>query len=265
MISRLFLVTWLSLLGGMSAQAAAGRPEHRTLTATKTKLAYDLVVTLPADYDTSGKAYPVLYILGDRDYLLQSILQKDKQAREKLPALITVNVSPLPLADAPALTVRDSTLLKVAHQESTTGGAGAFLDFIEDDLIPAIQGTYRTSPSDRGLVGHGYAGTFAIYVLAVHHSLFTRVVAASPMLGADDRLLFKVIKSEMRRLPQPGRLDLSVGDEGDTTADVAALAKLLDEMKVANLDYRFTHLSGEKPNSVRHVSILQGLIWVYRP
>jgi len=50
------------------------------------------------------------------------------------------------------------------------------------------------------------------------------------------------------------RFDLSVGDEGDNTDSTTAFAKILDELKPARLDYRFTVYRGENHNSVRLVS-----------
>ena len=62
------------------------------------------------------------------------------------------------------------------------GGAPAFLDFLEHELIPFIDHTYRTNPSDRGLLGHSMGGEFALYALEQRPGLFQRIVAASPAL-----------------------------------------------------------------------------------
>jgi hypothetical protein len=61
------------------------------------------------------------------------------------------------------------------------------------------------------------------------------------------------------------RLDLSVGDDGDNTESTSAFAKILNQMKPAGLDYRFTVYHGENHNSVRLVSFPAGLYWVYSP
>jgi hypothetical protein len=57
----------------------------------------------------------------------------------------------------------------------------------------------------------------------------------------DNRELFTAARTHLRSLPSHVRLDLSVGTESDNTEDTAAFAKLLDELKPAGLDYRFTH------------------------
>lgn len=49
------------------------------------------------------------------------------------------------------------------------------------------------------------------------------------------------------------------------TTSVTAFAKILDELKPAGLDYRFTVYRGENHDSVRLASFPAGLYWVYRP
>jgi hypothetical protein len=83
-------------------------------------------------------------------------------------------------------------------------------------------------------------------------------------LGWDDRMLLTAARTRLRSLPPQVRLDLSVGDEGDNTDDATAFAKLLDQLKPAGLEYRFTVYPGQNHNSVRLVSFPAGLYWVYR-
>src|ERR1700730_10304897 len=103
--------------------------------------------------------------------------------------VIMINVSHVPAADAIKLRVRDFTPTKTS-EAANSGGAAAFLDFLEYELIPFVDRTYRTIPSDRGLLGHSHGGLFAIYALEQQPALFQRIVAASPALSWDNRLLF---------------------------------------------------------------------------
>ncbi len=114
-------------------------------------------------------------------------------------------------------------------------------------------------------VSHSNGGLFAIYALEQRPALFQRIVAASPALEWDGRLLLTAARDRLRKLSAPVRLDLSVGDEGDNTGSTTAFAKILDELKPAGLDYRFTLYRGENHNSVRLVSFPTGLYWAYRP
>jgi len=239
--------------------------EQRTLTSAKIGQRYDLLVSLPAGYATSGRSYPVLYVLDGWHFPLMTFLQNNNRYSKRMPPVIMVNVSYGSTPDVMALRARDFTPTKTSR-EATSGGAAAFLDFLEHEVIPFVDRTYRTIPSDRGLLGHSYGGLFAIYALEQRPALFQRIVAASPALSWDNRLLFSAAHQKLRGLPSPVRLDISVGDKDDFgfDQDTIAFAKLLEQLKPAGLDYRFTLYPGENHDSVRLVSFPAGLYWVYR-
>ena len=258
------------LLAALSLHAqSAGSPvtldntEKRGLTAAKSGQRFDLLISLPEDYARSGKRYPVLYVLDGWHFPLMAFLQNNNLYSERMAPVIMVNVSH-GSGNVMPLRARDFTPTRTS-QEATSGGAAVFLDFLEHDVIPLVDRTYRTMPSDRGLLGHSYGGLFALYALEQRPALFQRIVAASPVAGWDNRLLFREARERLRRLPSPVRLDLSAGgEEPDIAGDTAAFAKLLDELRPAGLDYRITLYRGENHNSVRLVSFPAGLYWVYR-
>ena len=240
--------------------------ERRMLTSKKMGQKYDLLVSLPEDYAKSGRSYPVLYVLDGWHFPLMAFLQSNNQFSNRMRPVIIVNVSQGLGPDVMALRARDFTPTK-ASPEPTSGGAPAFLDFLEHEVIPFVDRTYRTIPSDRGLLGHSYGGLFAIYVLEQRPALFQRIVAASPYLGWDNRILLTEAQKRLRTLPKPMELDLSAGDDDlpGLAAATEAFAKLLGELKLAGLDYRFILYPGQNHNSVRLVSFPAGLYWVYRP
>jgi predicted alpha/beta superfamily hydrolase len=239
--------------------------EHRTIASAKIGQTYDLFVSLPDGYATSGKTYPVLYVLDGWHFPLLAFLQNNNLYSGRMQPVIMVNIShgigvnPMPLR------ARDFTPTKMAD-EPTSGGAAAFLEFLEHDVIPLIDRTYRTIPTDRGLLGHSYGGLFALYALEQRPGLFQRIVAASPIAGWDHGLLIKAIAEKLQNLPAPVRLDLSGGAEEPEVVDqAAAFIRGLDTLKPANLEYRLTVFPGENHNSVRFASFPPGLYWVYRP
>lgn len=231
--------------------------ELRAITSSKIGQRYDLLVSLPLDYATSGKPYPVLYVLDGWHFPLMAFLQDNNVFSERMPPVIIVNISHGEVG-ARALRARDFTPTKT-DREATSGGAMAFLDFLEHELIPRVDRTYHTVATDRALLGHSYGGLFALYTLEQRPGLFQRIVAASPSLGWDNRLLFAAFE-RLKALPSPVRLDLSVGtDAPESPENVVAFAKLLDEIKPKGLDYRSTIYPGENHNSVRLASFPSGL------
>lgn len=67
-----------------------------------------------------------------------------------------------------------------------TGGADAFLDFIEKELKPFIASKYPGDAADETLVGYSYGGTFAFHALINAPGTFERYVIGSPVLARDD-------------------------------------------------------------------------------
>jgi predicted alpha/beta superfamily hydrolase len=258
-----FLLTAIISRAQTSGPVSLADTEQRALTSAKIGQRYELLVSLPEGYAKSGKSYPVLYVLDGWHFPLMTFIQQNSVYSKRMGPMIIVNVSH-GATDYMALRARDFTPTKTSN-EANSGGAAAFLDFLEQELIPFVDRTWRTVPTDRGLLGHSYGGLFAIYALEQRPRLFQRIVAASPALDWDGRLLLTAARGRLRKLPAPVRLDLSAGDENDTTASTTAFAKILDELKPAGLDYRFTVYRGENHNSVRLVSFPAGLYWAYRP
>jgi hypothetical protein len=258
-----FLAAVVSRAQTPEPEVSLADTQQRTLTSAKIGQRYELLVSLPAGYAKSSESWPVLYVLDGWHFPLMAFIQENNIYSKRMRPVIVVNVS-YGATDSMALRARDFTPTRTPR-EANSGGAAAFLDFLEHELIPFVDRTWRTVPSDRGLLGHSYGGLFAIYALEQRPALFQRIVAASPSLDWDGGLLLTAARDRLRKLPAPVRLDLSVGDERDNTDSTKAFARILDKMKPAGLDYRFTVYRGENHNSVRLVSLPAGLYWVYRP
>ena len=82
------------------------------------------------------------------------------------------------------------------------GGADAFLDFFEKELIPYVEGHYRTAPY-RIFAGHLLGGLLALYVFAARLQTFNAVIAASPALDWDEWYSFR--REDRREFPGVGR------------------------------------------------------------
>ncbi len=265
-------ITLLILLAlgqaGLAAETAPAvvleNTEQRSITAQKIGQHYDLLISLPADYATSGKSYPVLYVLDGWHFALMAFLQENNPYSGRMPPVIMVNLSYGKDPAVMALRARDF-LPTNSSEAPSSGGAADFLAFLEKELIPYIDRTYRTIPTDRGLLGHSYGGVFAIYALEQRPELFQRIVAASPTLNWDHDLLIKAAPEAFKHFTAKVRLDLSTGTENDNAVSATAFADTLEQNKPASLDARYMVYPGENHNSVRLLSFASGLYWVYRP
>ncbi len=152
--------------------------EQRTIASSKIGRRYDLFMSLPQNYATSKQSYPVLYVLDGWHFPLMAFIQDNSAFSGRMPPVIIVNVGQSPARDAMTLRARDFTPM-AEPQKPNSGGGPAFLDFLENELIPFIDATYRTNRSDRGLLGHSLGASFALYALEQRPHLFQRIVAAS--------------------------------------------------------------------------------------
>ncbi|WP_168990587.1 alpha/beta hydrolase [Aureimonas flava] len=67
-----------------------------------------------------------------------------------------------------------------------TGGATRFLDFVEGEALPFLDGLVPIDPSRRTLFGHSFGGLFALHALFSGCRAFSRFVAASPTIYWED-------------------------------------------------------------------------------
>lgn len=144
----------------------------RTMKSTILNEDRKVLVHLPAGYDTSGKSYPVLYLLdGTQASLLEMIaitnrLRGDRNA----PEMIIVAVEN---------TNRDRDMMPVVAKDYPgPPRAEAFLGFLEKELVPDIERTYRTA-QPRILEGKSLSGLFTVYALLARPTGFNAYVGCS--------------------------------------------------------------------------------------
>lgn len=134
-------------------------------------------VSLPVGYDDSTEEYPLLIVL---DCCSATAMAHAMSTMEILdgkslaPQMIIAGVDtgngtrdyfPKPLEGRPG-----------------SGEASLFLRFIEEELIPHMDGNYRTAHC-RLLYGASNSGMFALFAMMERPDLFSGVIAASPSLG----------------------------------------------------------------------------------
>jgi hypothetical protein len=238
----------------VSSSALAQIPAVSQLTIKSKVLGEDrlIFVRTPQGYDTNKQAYPVLYMTDGDAHLAHTSSTIEFLARNgRMSEMIVVGI---PNTDR----TRDLTPTKVtqtgatgALQFPTAGGADNFLKFIETELIPEIEKTYRVRPY-RVLAGHSLGGLFAIHALTSRPELFHSYIAVSPSLQWDNQMEVKRAEDFFKaRKELNAVLYVSLGNESGEIEDAFHQFKqLLARSKVTGFDWEAQEMPDEDHGSV---------------
>ncbi|MCO5793632.1 MAG: alpha/beta hydrolase [Blastomonas sp.] len=202
------------------AASAAAQPVPITVGETHTlaskPLAQERVVNvyLPAEYATSAKTYPVLYLIDgglDQDFLHIAGTSALGALWARSQDVIVVGIATMDRRRELTGPTQDAALIK---EFPTAGGSAAFRVFIRDEVMPMVAKSYRTS-GETGVIGESLAGLFIVETYLNEPDLFDHYAAISPSLWWDDERLAKASAALLaKRTAKPHRLYLTIADEG---------------------------------------------------
>lgn len=197
-------------------------------------------VYLPQDYEqTKAKRFPVLYLLDGEDNLRHTTGTIDFLAYyANIPELIVVAI------DSPER-YRDFTPTG-PQDDNTVGGAGLFLDFVEKELMPHINKTYRNDTFNM-IAGHSLGGLLVIHSLQARPHLFQAHFAFSPSLWWDEQLAVNnMAKWLAKTKSMTNYLYINLGDEGERMqAGYRELVALLNKSVPEGFRFKAEHLADE--------------------
>lgn len=218
-----------------------------------------LMIKLPSRYYSSPqKQYHVWYFTdGNRSFpLVANIASIFEMPLPQNPELVIVSIAYKirDMADWGAWRTRDLTPTNVASIDTSwsgtlqmmtgrkfdvkTGGAGKFLDCIEQEIIPFIESNYRVMKTGRGLGGYSYGGLFSLYALFTRPGLFSTYYAGSPSIDYDKGFLFSLEKKSFdSHRDLNAKLFMSAGGEEDSTmvTNMKRMAAILESRKYTGL------------------------------
>lgn len=146
-----------------------------------------IIISLPEGYKKSNSSYPVLYLTDG--------FQNIEHVRGSVELLTrTGNIPPIIIVGIKSVDrVRDFTLTS-SKENAKSGGGKKFLTFIESELIPYIDTTYRTN-AFRVLEGHSLGGLFAASTLLEKPELFQGFIIMSPAFWWNGEELTQKVKT----------------------------------------------------------------------
>lgn len=188
--------------------------ESKEIVSSTNGHTYRINVQLPLGYRDSDETYPVLYAL-DAEFLfgMQALIPFVLDAGGVTPKLIIVGPAYGTSTPAELLATRERDYTPSADPERPgSGGGREFLGFLEKDVIPFVETSYRARPEQRALWGYSLGGLFALYALFTRPGLFHAYLATSPSLWWHGGVLLDIEERyAARHRDLPARLFTSVG------------------------------------------------------
>lgn len=143
-----------------------------------------LLVHLPPGYESGVDSYPLLVLLdgGDQKQFSgeKTLYSRSKEVLARLeaegvPRLILVGIGNRDRE-------RDMTPVRRRDIYAGGGGARAFREFLETEVVPFVERRWRVGPT-RILYGESYGGLFVLDSLARGRQAFSDYIAVSPTIG----------------------------------------------------------------------------------
>lgn len=248
--------------------------ELHSLDSEETGVRYRLYVSLPEGYHERQERFPVVYLLdADYSFAIARNVVEHLADRDHLRELILVAVAYEDESRYRWDRTRDYTPKYWPTggysdgQQELSGGGPKFLRFLEHELVPWTDRTFRTLPAERGIVGHSYGGLFVAWATLTRPGLFPHAVAVSPSLWYAERYLLAYEAARAEELSDlPVRLYLVVGarENRRMATDLEELAEALGRHGYRGLAVESRILPDETHNSVFPAALSFGLRWAYR-
>jgi len=154
---------------------------------------FKLHVYFPRGYNETTDSLPVVYLL-DAEYSFGAVAYTVRRLVKDslIPPVLVVGVAyEVPYDEYYRHRERDfAPTPAYPDVYPVAGRAEAFAQFLRQELMPYVNGTFRVDPNDRTIVGLSLSGLFEAYLLFNEPELFNRYVIVSPSLWWDDALIF---------------------------------------------------------------------------
>jgi predicted alpha/beta superfamily hydrolase len=255
------------------------RSRKLTIHSALLQRTYGLRVQLPAGYDDPANAerlYPVVYLNdGPLNFQVAATVAQLPTSAGYLEPLILVGIGYSTETGSTESRVRDYTPVINRAATRVTGEAGGYLEFVERELVPHIERTYRADPGRRALAGHSYGGLFGAFVLLTRPRLFQHYILSSPSLWFGERAIFgleEAYAAANNDLPATVFVAIGAlehprnpgGSDYDMVEDVRALARRLADRRYPGLTLRAAVVEGQNHETVLPIALTNGLLWHFK-
>jgi predicted alpha/beta superfamily hydrolase len=244
-MKNIFTIIVLALFATSSFAQEKGSPNivgiNHSINSNILKENKTIQVYLPKEYATTTKKYPVIYLLdGQRFFLYGASLLQSFTAFDLTPDFIVVGI-----------TNQQST-----RMNTFSAKAKGFAEYLEKEVIPLINSSYRTSKK-RLLFGWAYGGGFGIETLISKPHLFDGYILSSPYPVSSKMKKFKAFIEQHKSL-NTFVYFASDAKEFGVKEGTEELATFLN-LNTTNLRWKFKVLSGEEHRSTVYPTLYHGI------
>jgi len=296
------ILTIASILAVTTGTATAAELQYRgavtledteqfTLAAQDIDQVFRIDVALPASYGQTDQHYPVVYMM-DSNLLFPGVVNgaSGLQLGREVPEIIIIGIGydveilleTLGLRNRDLVPTNDPAWDAEARQAPaplgmpdhlSTGGAEAFLTFINEEVKPAMNARYRIDTDSQSLLGYSFGGLFSLYTLFNHPDSFDNYVIGSPSIWWNDTVTFDYearYADTHDDLPKrvfisSGALEEAAGgDDFMMVSNAKKMEELLQSRNYPNLTLSYknfadeTHMSGTLPASTQGLRFVLG-------
>ncbi|WP_138493713.1 alpha/beta hydrolase [Paenibacillus pinistramenti] len=150
------------------------------------------------------------------------------------------------------------------------GGAERFMQFIEEELKPAVEEAYPINRSQQSIIGHSLGGLFVLQMLLLHPQTFQNYIAGSPSIHWNESFIFEEaerLAGRLQGLAEERRLLVAAG-ELETShrmiENAETLHRKLTDLRSSGLTVEYKNFKDEAHVSVLAVLMSQGVRFALR-
>lgn len=209
-------------------------------------------VLLPTDYATSGLSYPVVYLTGVQARYDNAGSDTDRgddhmgDVSWNIPGMVREVDGGVPCIFVSMYGFVAENIPFPYTDYAGTGASDAFIDGIENVLMPYINSTYRTltGASNTSIVGADKGGLFSVYAALNRPDLFGQCASISPTVWYNKSEIMSYAATASEANTQRFYFTVGGAEPEDIQADVEALSGAIASR--SNAEVRFTTLASAR-------------------
>lgn len=227
-----------------------------------------------SDSSDINKRFPVLYLMDGENHFELLSQYVDYLSRPDVSAMPKIIVVGIPNTKR----VRDLTPTQsmldyegkpdTSARYKSSGGNGLFFEFIKKELLPMIDGKYKTQQY-KIFAGHSFGGISSINCMLTHPDMFDAYIAVSPSFWWDNEYLLKLTEKKLKSGSALNKkLFYCNGNEGGSNSffhnGLLKFDSIIAGKKIVGLDYKYNYYPNEMHMTVPIVAYLDALRFIFK-